>query len=174
MVKIGLDVDGVLAIWPQAIIDKAATMGLAEHFPKNWRECHQWFFSDRIGDVWKVIHDDEAFWLSIPYFIDAKTTLFFEPHCYVTARSVRSEVTEEWLRRNGFPAAPVYTVGPTESKLPILTELGVDLFVDDKPETYDELNEAGLTTLLYDRPWNRRIRRRFPVIESFTEVCRYV
>ena len=78
----------------------------------------------------------------------------FDVKAYVTSRSIPSEVSAEWLHNHGFPNAPVITVGSGNSKLSALNELGIDLFVDDKAETIEEINEAGIIGLLRDRLYN--------------------
>ena len=37
------------------------------------------------------------------------------------------------------------------------SEVGVDVHVDDKPENFHDMNEAGIPTMLLTRPWNQHV-----------------
>jgi hypothetical protein len=149
---IGLDVDGVLINWVDSFIAKAKQMGFTETFPKSWKETYQWQFSPDFGKVWKEIEQDENWWLNLSRHDDAKVT--FPVDFYLTARPCPSEITRECLVREGFPDAPVHTVHPKADKVPVLKELGTDLFVEDKLEAFLDINGAGINCLLLNRPWN--------------------
>ena len=94
----------------------------------------------------------------------------FEPLAYVTARSIPQSITEEWLRLKGFPARPVYSVGFGQSKLPILKEIGADIFVDDNIDNYNELNKNGVCCYLFDAPHNQRYYVGYRRIKSLKEL----
>lgn len=156
--KIGLDIDEVLANW-------------VEH----WTEYHgqevpeTWNFDRNIGDKFKSLQDDKEFWLSIP----CKTLpqeIHFEPHCYITSRTIPVEWTIEWLDRNGFPTMPVYCVGHGESKVEVAKKSGIDIFVDDRYENFVELNAAGICCFLFDAAHNRRYDVGYKRIKSLKEL----
>ena len=172
--NVALDCDGVLSNFSQALIEKANEMGLGEFFPKSWMDIDSWDFSPKFSEVWKVIEKDEGFWLGIEPFKDTHGKVDFTPIAYVTARPVPSSTTRFWLRANGFPDAPVHTVHPNASKLDILRDIGVDLFVDDKPETVEELNDNGLLCLMFSRPHNVKHKTKYPVIKSLAEIKKYL
>jgi uncharacterized HAD superfamily protein len=94
----------------------------------------------------------------------------FEPHCYLTSRSVRKEITEQWIEKNGFACKPVYTVPFNTSKVEIAKQSGIDIFVDDKFENFVELNNAGITCFLFDAPWNQRYDVGYKRIKSLKEL----
>jgi hypothetical protein len=155
--KIALDVDGVLANFTQAFCEFAHSID-ATDFPKTWRDCHDWDFGvgrERVMEVWNQIPDFKQFMLSLESTPDSK--LHFTPVAYVTARTVPSDVTKDWLTEHGFPDAPVYTVGYNQSKVQILKDLRVDVFVEDRVEAAVELNAAGIKCYLLNRPWNAGI-----------------
>lgn len=131
--RIGLDIDGVLAEF-------------SAHFLKymnfeNQEPATDWD-DPRFRDHFHEVAKNEEFWLSMPRLIDPKT-LNFTPVIYVTARPISNEISTMWLLQNGFPDAPVVTVGEGGSKVEALRGK-VDIFVDDGYHNYVELNEAGI------------------------------
>lgn len=167
--RTGLDVDGVLSNFAQALIDKANEIGLGEHFPKSWRDIDNWFFSDKIPEVFELIKYDEQFWLDIEP-LTSPDKILFKPVAYVTARPIPSEITKRWLDKHGFPDAPVYTVDTPEEKLQILKDIGIDIFVDDKGETILDLNENGITGILFNQPHNRNFNGRCMRADCLSEL----
>ena len=147
MPKIGLDIDEVLADWVGAWSKRfRIEMPTAWHFD---REITKKF--DRLRKEEKL--DD--FYLSLKPLIDP-ADIHFEPHCYVTSRPVDSSVSEKWLDKHGFPARPVHTVGLNQTKVDVIREAGVEIFVDDKFDNFVEINKAGICCYLYDAPHNQR------------------
>lgn len=144
--KISLDIDDVLAGWVDA-----------------WAERHgikhpvtSWNFDRLMSERFVKMKDDKEFWLSLKPLIKPED-LPFEPHCYITARSIKQEWTEEWLFDVvGYPCAPVYSVGFGNSKVDVAKSAGVDIHVDDAYKNFVELNNAGVCTYLWDTPQNKR------------------
>jgi 5'(3')-deoxyribonucleotidase len=142
--KIGLDIDEVLADW----------VG-------HWTKYHGqvtpefWNFDKDIKNKFLELKDNKDFWLSIPTKTSPKD-LPFEPHCYITSRSIPQEWTEEWIQANGFPTMPVYTIPHGVSKVDVAKTSGIDIFVDDRYENFVELNRAGICCFLFDAPHNTR------------------
>jgi len=158
MPKIGLDIDEVLADW-------------VGHWTKHHgQEVPEiWNFDRNIGDKFRALQGNKIFWLSIPRKIDP-SDIGFEPHCYITSRSIPQEWTEEWIDKNGFPTMPVYTVGHKESKIDVAKKSGIDIFVDDRYENFVELNNAGICCYLFDAPHNRRYQVGHKRIKSLREL----
>ena len=153
--RIALDIDGVLANFSQAFILRGQKLGLAGGWPAHWTRWDSWFpdtAAKTFSEVWATVESDPHFWL---YEVKKLDSAFvdFPVAAYVTARPIPDELTASWLGRMGFPEAPVVTV--STSKLAVLQSLGIDLFVDDKVETFEELNAAGLRCLLMTQPHNR-------------------
>lgn len=142
--KIGLDIDEVLADWVGHW-----TKYHGQEVPETWN------FDRHIGDKFKLLAEDKEFWLSIP-IKTPPSEINFEPHCYITSRSIPKEWTEEWLDKNGFPTMPVYSVNFGESKIDVAKKSGIEIFVDDRYENFVELNNAGICTFLFDAPHNQR------------------
>lgn len=158
MPKIGLDIDEVLADW-------------VGHWTAYFdiKTPRSWYFDRNIGEKFKELKDNKEFWLSIPVK-ENPDQIPFEPHCYITSRSVPIEWTIEWLDKNEFPAVPVYSVGFNESKVEVARESGIDIFVDDRFDTFAELNNAGICTYLYDAPHNQRYDVGHKRIKSLAEL----
>jgi len=156
--KIGLDIDEVLADWVGHW-----TKHHSQEVPENWN------FDRDIKAKFESLKDDKEFWLSIPVKVKP-SDIHFEPHCYITSRSIPKEWTEEWLDKNGFPTMPVYCVGINESKIEVAKKSGIDIFVDDRYENFVELNNAGIFTYLFDAPHNKRYDVGFRRIENLKEL----
>lgn len=156
--KIGLDIDEVLADW-------------VGHWSKHYGmiEPEFWNFDRHIHEKFELMKDNKEFWLTIPAKISPKD-LPFEPHCYITSRSIPKEWTEEWLDKNGFPGMPVYSVGFGESKVEIAKKAGIDIFVDDRYENFVELNNAGICTFLMDALHNQRYEVGYKRIKNLREI----
>lgn len=146
--KVGLDIDEVLC-----------------DFIKGWHEYwgesskpSSWFYDRKMGERFKEMRDKgvlDEFYLSLQPKI-SPSDIPFEPHCYVTSRPVDTVITETWLAMHGFPQVPVYTVPSGASKVDIIKESGIDIFVDDRFENFVELNNAGICTFLWDAGHNQR------------------
>jgi len=143
--RVALDIDGVLADYATAFCDYAGI----EYTNKNWLFSYKW------RDLHKELYTNKEFWLNLKPLI-SNTDLTFDPVAYVTNRHIPVEWCEEWLEKNGFPCADVHVV--TESKVDILKSLKVDIFVDDWYENFVDLNNAGIFTYLYDRPYNQKYK----------------
>ncbi len=157
MPKIGLDIDEVLADFVGAMMERFPDM---ENRSLYWNDPH-------ILDNFGVIKNDISFWENMK----AKTNdLPFEPHCYITSRPIPVEITEKWLKKNGFPKAKVYSIGHDESKVEIAKKSGLEIFVDDRYENFVDLNKAGICCFLYDAPHNQRYDVGYKRIKSLSEL----
>lgn len=156
--KIGLDIDEVLADW-------------AGHWTKHHglEVPETWNFDRKIKEKFDLLKDDKEFWLSIPVKTPA-SSICFEPHCYITSRSIPIEWTMEWLDKNGFPTMPVYCVPFGVSKVQVAKESGIDWFIDDRYENFVELNQAGICTFLFDAPHNKRYDVGYRRVMDFNDL----
>lgn len=142
--KIGLDIDEVIADFVGAVMEK---------YPKELPNRPVYWNDPALVNIFKRNELDEDFFLNIKPKI---TELPFEPHCYITSRSINPEITQKWLDINGFPKAPLYCVGHNQSKVQVAKDSGLEIFVDDRFETFVEMNKAGICTYLFDAPHNQR------------------
>lgn len=161
--KIGLDIDEVICDWVGA-------------WAKYWKMDvpKSWFFD---YDIMKKFDNMRANNTLDQFYLDLKPRInpddiHFEPHCYVTSRPVSTEVTKKWLEKHGFPLRPVITIGLGESKVEAIKKAGVDIFVDDRYDNFEDLNRNGICCFLMDAPHNRRYDVGYRRIKSLKELKR--
>lgn len=159
--KIGLDIDEVICDWVGA-----------------WTKLHNlqvpkcWFF-DR--DIMKKFEDMrqkgtlDEFYLSLKPRVDP-SEIPFEPFAYVTSRPVSTEITEKWLDLHNFPSRPVITVPTGTSKVDVIKNLGIEIFIDDRFDNFTELNNAGVCCYLWDAPHNQRYSVGYKRLKSFNDL----
>lgn len=170
--KIGLDIDGVLADWAGGMIDKAKELGLPG-YPEHPDNVDYWDHLTDCGDLWSRVKDDEDFWMGLKPF-PGTLPLEFEPYVYITSRPVRSEISYFWLSKHGFPNSErVFTAARPEDKLNIVKALGIDVFVDDKIETVEQMRSAGINAFLFEAPYQKGHVHTLPVIKSLKNLCLY-
>lgn len=161
--KIGLDIDEVLADFTGGMMKKFPDM---ENRPTYWNDPH-------IAQYFESVMDDEEFWLNLEPKVD---TIPFEPHCYITSRPIDTSITKEWLDKNGFPVAPIYTVGVDEdnhSKVDVAKDAGVEIFVDDAYHNFVEMNRAGICTYLFTAPHNEKYDVGHKRLDSLDNLTNY-
>ncbi len=158
--KIGLDIDEVLCDW-------VGCWGEKFGYPRP----NSWYFSYKNKEHFESFSPEQLneFYLNIPAKIKPEE-IPFEPHCYITSRSVPVELTKSWLQKNGFPATPVYSVGFGESKVEVAKKSGIDWFVDDRYENFVELNNAGICCFLLSAPHNLRYDVGYKRLESLKDL----
>lgn len=97
------------------------------------------------------LKNNKDFWVNMP----VKNIPNFEVDYYVTARSIPIEWTQEAIQKNNLPKAKIYTLPWNVSKIETLKKLGIQIFIDDKYETYKECLNSGIFCYLMDAPHNR-------------------
>lgn len=160
--KIGLDIDEVLADWVGHW-----TKLHGQEVPENWN------FDRDIGEKFNSLKDDKEFWMSIPVKTKPED-INFEPHCYITSRSIPKEWTEEWLDKNGFPTMPVYSIGVNECKVDVAKNSGINVYVDDRFKNFVDLNNAGICCYLFDAPHNQRYDVGYKRIKTLNDLSNIV
>lgn len=161
--RIGLDIDGIVADFGVHFLNYLNIED--KSFPTKWDD-------DRFINNFHKIENDVEFWMTIPKLIEP-SELDFKPVIYVTARPIDNKVTECWLANNGFPQAPVITVGTGGSKVQHLKNT-VDLFVDDAVHNFVQLENNGVNCLLMDRSHNQNYEVGNKRIYNINEVMEYV
>lgn len=143
--RIALDIDGVLADFGPHFLK---WLNLPPHPPKDWDDPR---FRQ---NYWKIDNNPD-FWRTIPPLVDPRL-MTFEPVAYITARSISSDVTAHWLYMNGFPYAPVVTVGHNKSKVAALKKHKVEIFLDDAIHNYVACWQNEITCYLQTRSHNEQ------------------
>jgi uncharacterized HAD superfamily protein len=141
--RVGFDVDEVLADFTNSYckrfnVPNPSCWSFDEHFEERYSELQ---------------YGNEEFWTTLPMIL-SPDHLPVEPTAYITARpeSILPS-TIQWLNEHGYPLAPVYS---TTDKLTLCKELQLDVFVDDKYETFKKLNANGILCYLFDSAQNQR------------------
>jgi hypothetical protein len=145
--NIGLDIDGVIADF---------TRGWHNVYPDAPAMPDHYNYDPLMGKRFKAMKEAgtlDDFFLGLNPLIHPKN-IPFVPKGYVTARPIDTQVTELWLKLNGFPKAKVITIPWGESKVDAMKEAGIETFIDDFYDNFKDLNDAGITTYLYTAPWN--------------------
>lgn len=160
--KIGLDIDEVIC-----------------DFTTGWGKLHgittspeHWNYHRSMSAEFKKMKEDgklDDFYMDLIPRVKP-TDIPFEPHCYVTSRPVSTELTEKWLDKWGFPTSKVITVPVNGSKVQAMKDAGVEVFVDDRYENYEELNRNGILCYLLDAPHNQRYNVGYKRIKSLKEL----
>lgn len=156
--KVGIDIDGVIADFNGAIND---IIGNPHHAPVDWGD-------PALVKAFNTIKTSEEFWTNLKPLVHPRD-IPFEPHCYITSRSISEECTRAWLDQHGFPDAPLYCVGSGESKVDIAKQSGIDFFIDDYYRNFVELNKAGICTFLMSRSWNGKYNVGYKRIKDFND-----
>jgi len=173
-VRIAVDVDGCLADFAQAVLNRAKQLGMEKDFPKSCSEIACWDIAPRFSELMKDVWEDEKFWLNIPPLVKE---LPFTPNCYITQRHVPSEVTAKWLAKHKFPKADVITVSCPTEKLQHVKDRNIDLYVDDLYKTVKQMRDAGIQAILMYQPYQRGHAEEckdLPTIKKWDEVFKYI
>ncbi len=118
-------------------------------------------FDTQVSDYWngdynmrenlELLKNDKDFWVNLP----VKNIPSFEVDYYVTARSIPIEWTQEAIQKNNLPKATIHTLPWNVSKIDTLIQLGVNIMIDDKYETFKECLNSGIFCYLMDAPHNK-------------------
>lgn len=150
--RIGLDIDDVLAHWVTPFVEAVSNLkGYAVPVPESW----YFNFVEHQRELVAAGLDYNDFMLNLPVKTQP-SDIPFEPACYITNRSnpdVPVEIAQKWLAKNGFPQVPVIQAS---DKVAAAKDMKLDIFVDDRFDTFVKMNEAGILCYLFDAPHNRR------------------
>jgi len=95
-----------------------------------------------------------------------------QPILFVTARSDEGPILE-WIGRHLQPedmsVIQLEATGTRSEKIPTLLKRGVRYFVEDCLETCYLLNEAAVTPIIFDQPWNRK-PHPFQTVKTWDEI----
>lgn len=78
---------------------------------------------------------------------------------YVTCRPRETEdLTHAWLRRWGFPDAPVFFCKDPVEKAAVAARLGAALALEDDPAAVEAYSRVGVAVVVVSWPYNRNLR----------------
>ena len=185
--RIGCDVDGVLADFNRAFIERVALVTRRDLFPPRPFEISTWnypesygYTSKEVSMVWAGIKRDPIFWSSLSAYsgtFDAISLLRLREWTrgdevyFITARpGYRPKFqTELWLRANSGDPTWTPTVLISSDKAGCAGALRLDKYIDDRIENV--VSVAPLCqTYLMDRPWTRALDEKQFGITRVTSV----
>jgi len=176
--RIGLDVDGVLAdfITPYYELARKHNPGVVFD-DSTW---HQGLTKEMESPIWDDIRKTGDFWLSLKPLPGANILTFSQyDHTliFVTNRiptespkSVERQ-TAEWLQNYfGIEFPTVIVAGHWYDKKDMYELLRLDGYIDDKPETIERMYKKT-NTYAYDQPWNRSVvgAKRVKTVNEYIE-----
>lgn len=148
-INIYLDIDDVVADWIPTFCKRYDCP-----IPTTW--VNPYITLERLTELKK----DKQFWTSLPIRHKAN----FRPKGYLSARSIPKEWTYQFMKINQLAGrSNINQVPWNVSKIDKLKALGCDIFIDDKPETFEDCHKAGIFCLLMDAPHNEYIETEYRV-----------
>lgn len=177
--KLGIDIDGTIKDTRTAAIqiyNQELGQNLRKEDIKEFHLGPAYGLTDKEGSqMWRKL-EHKIYSLGVPLEGAAEilSQLHQEGHqiTFITARPgmphIR-EVTQEWLKKHGFPFDGSNLRMSAQNKGKVALELGIDLFFEDAPNHLDRLVEAGIPTVIMDAVYNRDYPHDLPRIRSWAE-----
>lgn len=166
--RIALDLDDVLAaFYPAMCIEFNKPIEKCDIWDSE--NVNRWVFINH-----ELIKDSRQFWSNLP-LLSHPNDINFEVYCYITS-SPKSMIVEResWIIRNGFPIAPVLH---SDNKLETMNRLGIDLLVDDKLSTINNINSKGINKIgIQFKPYymTEEIGDKSKIITNINEVNKFI
>lgn len=168
-VRVGVDVDGVLANFNEAFIDRVVRITGRDLFPERPFDIPCWNYPEFYGytkeendAVWNSIETDGSFWESLPAYPDTADAIEYllsrsrwcgDDIYFVTSRPGinAKQQTEHWLLWHGYSRPTVLISG---AKGLCARALKLDVYIDDRWENTVDTAKQNTRTFLMHRPWN--------------------
>ena len=174
--KLGFDIDGIVADMAQSLIDHANDKYNLNHTVEIF--VYHNLFKDKYTDddalnreiakamVDNVIHDENAIYEVKPYEEAIEAILRFKRlhsiHFITSRRKDESSITIAWLRKHKIPFDSVHCTGPSEpgqsSKGMFGRSMNLDFYIDDQSKHLEAMYKFKARwhkkQALYTRPWN--------------------
>jgi uncharacterized HAD superfamily protein len=161
--KLGVDIDGVLADWTSAFSRFCEGLFNREfpRFATSWNLDNWGFGPGEFKQAWEAMCADRFFYSSLSPLSDLQGfefRAFARKHrvYFVTTRPWTEGATIEYQTANwlgGIIGVSCPTVLVTENKGAVAAALGLDAFIDDKPENLADVHKNSPATWLYLRDW---------------------
>lgn len=171
--RIGFDLDGVLANFSEAFLSALRSAGaqipadLGADFPKMWDwPEHYGATAAQVGKAWELVWESSYFWQNLDYLQGRETIDVIRDlndarrrgHdvYFITHRSGKraKQQTEEWLRNGGFCNPTVLMAGDKGLAAKVLD---LHLYVDDRTENCHavQYHLPSCSTYVFDQPYNQ-------------------
>ena len=162
--KIALDVDDVLGAFyptmcrtfnkPELLVNtwdgKGDCLWLAKKFPELYKDLGFWSTITVLSNPASITFDFDYYITSIPQHLH--------------------DIRESWLLSHGFPKKPVICTLYGD-KVKTMQELGLNVLIDDKPETIKKVRKAGMTGIQFVPPYMNNYSKSDPhTIKHLSEV----
>lgn len=168
--RIGFDIDGVLADFHERFIERIITVTGKDLFPPRPFDIPCWQYLRHYGytpneenAVWVNITKDPTFWFGLnPYdgasdvIANLRILSYAHDVYFITSRPgfLAKQQTEAWLTGRSGDFLWVPTVLISSDKGGCAKALKLDAYVDDRWENCQDTKDLCLTFMI-DRPWNR-------------------
>lgn len=181
--KLGIDLDGVLADFVTAFTVEAVALGLTDKVLRTSEQL-AWKFPYDTDAVWRRIDDTPNWWIGVPLLasddeMEALNALVDEHELYfVTSRFAplghmsAAEQTRRWLLLNGVRVSRSNVVaGRGINKGYVYRGLGVDLAIDDNPSVLADVDAHAPHTKVVMRrhPYNAHLADTYACVDSLGE-----
>lgn len=168
--RIGLDLDGVLAQFSPKFLAMASAkygLNLKQENQVAWDFQCQGITEQQEKALWADIKATRNWWISLEPFPETQVLTYAKDKYriyFITSRTTTEGLPLEdqaasWVRRNFFIANP--TVIVIDNKGPLAFALGLDYFLDDRPENCLSVRAHSPFTkvFIHDAPYNRQFEQ---------------
>lgn len=170
--RIGIDIDGVLADFNTAFIPYYIDVTGHDQFPERPFDIPVWDYPQFYGysdvedkEVWKRISEDRSFWGTLPPYADihrsanallARETAGDDLYFITSRPGVNAKAQTEWWLSQWMPVGR-NTVLISSQKGLCARALDLDAYIDDRDRNIFDVVTTHPKTSAYilDRPWNR-------------------
>jgi len=183
---VGLDIDGVLADFLSPFLrlleEKTGSGPISADSITDFNFTEHPVLSEKVvWDCLEAVSYDPHFWQNLSSLITPKEwqrleglgrqrRLIFITHRYVRDTYDINTITRDWLKMHGISQPVVHFTA--ESKAPLVEDLGIQYFMDDRYENCLEVAERTTAVVLMPhRPYNQSFNHpSVKRIESFGEL----
>lgn len=175
--RIGFDVDGVLADFNSTFINRIIEVTGRDLFPPrpfaipcwDYPQQHYGYTAEENAAVWRSIERDNRFWFRLDAYAELtredwdriNNALPAHDIYFITSRPgvIAKQQTEWWLKYRGVQSP---TVMLSSAKGLCARALQLDAYIDDRDANVLDVAESMITTkvFLMSRPWNTELNVR--------------
>ena len=165
--RVGFDVDGVLANFTRAFTKLASNIG-EDTGEVQQEDQREWNFPFHVDRVWREVARTQNWWMTLDPLVDnfeidyINELIRTEEAVYFITNRHESDIglpvveqTRLWLRGIGIDTGNVLAV---ERKGPVCAALDLDWFVDDKIENLESILRSGVFAIArawsYNEDWS--------------------